>query len=317
MKILVIALEDWGNSGYAYSRALQSAGHEVVAIKGKFHPFGYPEQMAVAGDQIPQETIDAADVLFVVHTIPVGVTPEDLKKKCVVVHHGGSQYRSNPDAANLFWNEYADATVIETPDLFGLGAKNETLVPTPVDTAALQPVMREASSKRLFIGHYPSDSTKKGSETVGEVLHKLKNESALKDRFEYEIGLDQVTWPAQIERMRRCDVYVDVMLQELWGKPYGEYGIAAREAAALGCVVVSAHRHAEVYADQYGARSPVIPANSAEELESALRGLILSKRAEVNMKQMAMREWVNENHSYVATGRRLGAVLSRALGGRA
>ena len=72
----------------------------------------------------------------------------DLTKKPVVVQHGGRSYRIAHEILNTLFNEFADAALIQMPDLLGLGAKNEHLIYYPVQTDRLKPKYNRNHEKR-------------------------------------------------------------------------------------------------------------------------------------------------------------------------
>ena len=303
MRVLALAVDDWGNTGAELVKSLNTQSGVVArGFAHNGHIFKYSHPMEPWNESVVRDEWNAADVLLFIHTMPTSPEGVELTGKLVLVHHGGSAYRQDPTRANAFWNEIADATIIETPDLLNYGAKNEVLIQTPVDVDALVP-LRIGMDSPLHIAHFPSDHTKKGTDVISHVLWELsKNFPGM---FEYRIERERTTHAAHIDRMRWADIYVDVMMPFLWGKPYGEYGIAAREAAALGCLVVSNHCNPTLYADAYGESSPVFAANNAVQLRDVLTHAITMDRRDRSVVRNRLRDWVVRLHSYESTGERL------------
>ena len=120
------------------------------------------------------------------------MTGVDLTKKKVVVDHGGTVYRQYHDSINSIFNGFADHAVIRMTDLYGLGAKRETLVTAFADTDHLTPDFSKKGD-RLIIGHFPSNPENKGTEMIGQLFKRLETEnvelrSRLDGRYEKKIA---------------------------------------------------------------------------------------------------------------------------------
>jgi glycosyltransferase involved in cell wall biosynthesis len=201
-----------------------------------------------------------------------------------------------------------------------LGAKNEVLIYYPVDTDFIQPHFARSHPTKLTIGHFPSNPFAKGTKQIIEVIQMLQRDVTVKDRFEY-IGthsldmsdrgckVDYIDWLDNLELMRRCDVIIETMNLEIDGKPFGEWGNTALEAAALGKIVVTNTLSQELYRKEYGDLGLWI-ANNKLDLESQLRTIIGLDDAHpfssmLVQDKMNMRAWVEKYHSIPATGKRL------------
>ena len=61
------------------------------------------------------------------------------KNKKVVVFHGGGKFRLNHKAICSQFNPIVDCSLIQTYDLFGLGAKDERWLLPPIDLSKIKP----------------------------------------------------------------------------------------------------------------------------------------------------------------------------------
>jgi len=318
-KVLILTSDDWTNAGWRFFKCIENLGFDAKFCKGAKHEFNYPGQGRIMRCLTPK-MLDQDRVLFVdapelkpvveeadiVHfTASTFVkTGASLKNKKVVIQHGGVTYRKDPDALNEFYNIFADAAVIQGPDLLGLGAKNEHLIYPPVDLNKLQPDF-ERTGKKIRIGYFPS---KKGMPDILDVIVHLNSVPSLKNKFEY-VGIKTETsvrlpWEQHLSRVRSCDILIDACESSQGDKKYGEWGTVAIEAAALGKIVVTNSSAEEIYAKEYGHCALHI-ANAPEDLFAKLERIINWDDAEILKDKRKMRAWVKEKHSMKATGKRL------------
>jgi hypothetical protein len=325
--VLLLAKNDWANTGYRFWRCLLSLGLNAVMFKGNGHAFGYPNQapihpsltglpidlypVTVMTPYLESLLAQARVVHFIASTFIVCPTWQWGPDTKVVVQHGGSTYRLAPERSNAVFNPLADATIIQCPDLLGLGAKNEHLVYYPVDVDKIRPDFEPKFPGKLIVGHFPSDPTVKGTAQILEVIRRLEADPKTREKFGYQ-GVRNVEgtqhwvgWEENLDRMAACDVIIETINPEIAGKKFGEWGNTTLEASALGKIVVTNTHAADVYAREYGTFVPRI-ANDAAQLEITLRELILhtDERRIDNLKRLH-RQWVETNHSMEATAKRL------------
>jgi len=325
--VLMLARNDWANTGYRFSKCLELLGLRVLYLKGCEHRFGYPQQAPVdvslsrMYEKYPVKVsaphfgslARAANTLHYIATsfIDTGI---DLTEKNVVVQHGGSTYRIEPDRANETFNSFASAAIIQCPDLLNLGAKNEHLIYYPVDTHLIQPHYRTDAGK-ITIGHFPSSPQNKGTAKILEVIEKMRQDPSISEKFEY-VGVTnphgtghQVSWEQNIERMRNCDIIIETHQPSLnldgrGSKVFGEWGNTAIEGASLGKSVITNSLTTDYYSQEYGDMGLHI-ANDEEDLVSNLYELVHMGRQKVLEDGEKTREWVVNNHSMEATALRL------------
>ncbi len=326
--VLLLAKNDWANTGFRFWRCLRSLGLNCVMFKGNSHPFGYPDQapihpsltglpidlypVTVMAPYLESLLAQAKVVHFLASTFVVAPNWRwDKKQTKVVVQHGGSTYRLYPERCNQIFNPIADATIIQCPDLLGLGAVNETLIYYPVDCNAIVPDYEFARPDCLVVGHFPSDPVVKGTARILEVIDKLLADPQLAGKFIYngvrnaEGSAHWVSWEEQLERIRGCDVIIETLNPEIAGRKFGEWGNTALEASAMGKIVITNTHSAELYKREYGVMPALHFANTPIQLENCLRDLINMNREKIMDRMRIARNWVVHYHSIEATAKRL------------
>lgn len=312
MNVLLLANRDWANLGYILSKCLNSVGVKATMLVGNKHVFGYPEQgINFKSVNDVRKYAENADIIQFMHSDFVN-TGVDLSKKRVFVFHGGGVYLVKHKMKNKIFNPIVESSIIQTGNLFGLGAKNEQWLLPAVDVDKLLPVYKNVNNSKLIIGHFPSSAHAKNSEGINKVIYNLKKYYG--DRFEYEFSSENVSWKEQLSRVSRCDVYieacsllVDVKKHNTVVK-YGEWGLAALEAAALGKIVITHFLSKDKYEKEYGECFLKV-ANSLDEIEKHLRIILSLNSDELLTIKEETREWVEKFHSYKAVGNRLKNVI--------
>ena len=321
--VLILTYNDWANTGWKLFKCAQRAGLKVLALKGAFHPFYYPEQIPSHPDirhatkvnikglpmyKVPDNTFMIKRLIEnskIVHFTSSTVidTGVDLREKNVVINHSGRDYRFFHDTINEVYNKFVSKTVVQTPDLLGYGAKNEQLIYFPVDTEFIKPDYTEHD--KLRIGHFPSGSTSKGSDMILKVIKDLPQ-----DKFEFYGCTDVkdyeqntlVMWHVNLRRMAYCDVIIDTIAPTAYQEkyPYGEWGNTSMEAAALGKIVITNSQNFEVYKKTYG-RCELVIANNEEDLRHSLGKILALSKEKILEKKVHTRKWVEMKHSFQHT----------------
>jgi glycosyltransferase involved in cell wall biosynthesis len=320
--VLLLTVNDWANTGWRTAKCLRSLGLEVVGIKKNPHVFMYPDQLTVYS-HLPYEAtigvqnwsslaslVKEARVVHMMHSNLFDFG-DGVRLNNLVLQHGGAAYRRNHKVLNEAVKDIPHNTVIQMPDLMGLGAINEHLIYFSVDTDYIQPVYKRMNTDKLIIGHFPTWDCK-GTDKIIEVLKKLKRDPETKDAFEY-IGEPNTEihypWSVQLKRLEACDIVIDGMQPTLtYGEDrtfkYGEWGNTTFEASAMGKIVIT-HTHSEdMYVKEYGCEPQVAIANEPDQLEENLRILFRLKDRELLKMKMSARIWVEQNHSIKATASR-------------
>lgn len=308
--VLMLSMNDWANVGYRWCEALRACGVDAEIYKVNKHPFGYSKEAPLISS-LPREQLQQKGRECRVLAFPSGYFIDvgcDVSDKPLVVHHVGSEYRQNPDAFNAFWNSRVKATVLVTPDLCGLGAFNEHYVAQPIDVSQITPKFERARPDKLVIGHFPSSLANKGTAQIVSVIDRLMRNGPFADRCEY-VGIRPEThktlpWPEHLERVAGCDIIIETLCPMQGTKKLGEWGCTALEGAAMGKIVVTNCLGQELYEREYGDIGLAI-ANTEDELVLALYILSSTPDDALATQRRAARKWVEDKHSYKATGQRL------------
>jgi glycosyltransferase involved in cell wall biosynthesis len=309
MKISLLAKSDFAWLGYIFSQCLQRLG--VDAKMFIMENIFARERTASRGEcgvifnsinQIKKELIESDSIQFMQgQFLNTGL---DLSKKRVFVFYGGSNYRKNYEDLNKIFNPIVEKSIIQTGDLLGLGAKNEVWLLPGIDAENIYPVfMKPDKTKKITIGHFPSSAKTKGSEQINNSMEKLKRKFG--DKFTYIYSDEMVSWAEQLNRMSKCDIYIEACMPALKGKRYGEWGMSALEGAALGKIVVSHFRSYPKYKKVYGEECGIVVANTVDQLETQLKWLLQLSATELLELQYRTRQWLEDKHSYEPVGMKM------------
>ncbi len=325
MDVLLLAVNDWANTGYRFYKCLRHLGLDVLPMKGQYHPFHYPEQIPIHPDlaklepnnfyyNVPgfKQFGETAKVLHYIASTFVnpGLNLAEVKNKNVVMHHGGRAYRVNHGMFNEKYNGFVNASLIQCPDLLGYGAVNEHLIYYPVDTDFIQPVFKPEREGKITVGHFPSIPKDKGTTVISKTALEVSRKS--NGRIKYVGAIDEdfrrtglLIWQDNLRRMAYCDVIVEtVSMTAQNGLKYGEWGNTALEAAALGKIVVTNSLTADLYRKEYG-RCELIIANDENQLREALTSISEMSDNDLRNKRELTRAWAEKYHSIPATAKRL------------
>lgn len=312
--VLMICYDDFANTLARFWQCARYLGLNAIAVKGVKHPFRYPYQAPLHPSLMHQpissapltvlapgleHLIECANVVHL-FTSTYPMCAVNWGKHPVIVQHGGTYYRQHPKECNELFNQLAQKTVIQCPDLLGLGAKDETLIYYPVDTTLIQPDFSKKGDK-LVVGHFPSNPKVKGSDLIRSVIFESPVNYMGPDGVN---NWPLVPWAENLKRFKQCDVIVETLAAEQTGKKYGEWGNTALEAAASGCVIVSNCIHEDVYQKEYGDLG-IHVANDAYSLKVELTRLSQLSDDDLMAEKKACRKWVEEKHSIPATAERL------------
>jgi len=295
MVVTFICKNDWANIAYILTECLKKIGVECYAFKTNKHHYNYPAQAPIfsKANQI-RPYVEKSDVIIFIHSeyIETGV---NLKNKKVYVMHTGSRYRQNSAAINKVFNPIVNAT-LNGGDMLGMGAKNEIWIQPPIDTINIQPVFKKNDGKKLIIGHYPSGKFK-GTEKIVNVISKLKNRN-----FEFVYDLNTVPWNKQIERMSKCDIYIENMMEFQGDVPLKIFGMTSLETSCLGKIPIMRFPVVKEYEKLFG-KCGIQVTNNLEELENKLEWLLTLSYDEILNLQKQARKWVEDCHSYEVIGK--------------
>jgi len=300
IKVLNICDNDWANFSYENAKALKSVGVEVVCLKLKPHQFNYPEQGKVSSIHEIIREIRSADYIQYFFSISLYKTIERyLRGKRLIVWYASSDFRANKEEYLRTFNPFVHKSVIALGEFSNLGAKNEHYIVGAVDTDSILPSNKEVSIP-YQIAHYPSNPEVKGTSEIITMMDKVSK----KDRWSFRSSIERVDFESQTNRLKDCDIYIELFNTTLNGEVYGSFGITALEAAAMGKIVVTMNLSKSVYEKTYG-YCPFILVHDAEEFNREMNRLINMRLDQIVELQNITRDWVVKNHSYVSTGKKI------------
>ena len=303
MKVLLVAKNDWAYVGYTLSQCLRSVGVDADMLIGNLRKNNRPG-CGIHFKNVKQikRYADNADIIQFMQGqwVETGV---DLSKKRVFVFYGGTNYRTNPELVCQIFNPIVEKSIIQTGDLFGLGAKNEVWLLPAVDLDILKPNYKRESNK-IIVGYFPSSSMK--GPGITSVLDNLQKHFG--DKFEWYTTSKKMSWAEHMKRVARCDVYIEScsLKQEYKGKFYrtGAWGVSALEAAALGNIVMGSLLDSEAYMSEYGDHKLRI-VNTLSELGQELIRIFCLTDDEILRHKKETRAWIERFHSFEAVGKKL------------
>lgn len=296
MRICNISWTDYANFAYDNCMALRSIGIDCDSFVVRKHPFYYRSSKKIGISQIRNisSKYDIVQIFFSNEAIASRIN----RSKRMIVHHAGSDYRMNPDQKNRYFNHIVTDSVIALGEFHGLGAKNEFYVVGAVNCKKYKPKFKTRGKIRL--GHFPSNPAVKGTNEILKIVNSLKKQYD----FDFEYSTKRVSYREQIERMKQCDIYIELFKPILNNKPYGSWGITALEAAAMGKIVISNHTTKDFYTKQYG-DCAIQEANTLGELRLKLEIFLGLSTKEIRVMQQYTRNWVESKHDYKPTATRI------------
>jgi hypothetical protein len=306
MKVLLLANSDWAGLGNNLTESLCRVG-----VDAKFYSKNrgiYKHRNNSISKFQAIEFSKSCDVIQYMHSEKVNLNI-NLKGKKVVVFHGGGKYRDNPQKICNLFNNIIDCSVIQTYDLFGLGAKNEKWLLPGIDVANIKPIYK--NNKKIVVGHYPSSKIGKGSENVKRIIENIKDKVP---EFEFRYDNKRVPWKLQLKRMSGIDIYIERMSlgnnTKFGWKRTGVWGMAALEAAALGKIVVTNFYGKKFYKKQFGDYALQV-ADSEKQMETLLISLLTKNKNELLELKKKTRKWVEEKHSFEVVGAQLRGIYEK------
>lgn len=294
MHVVFCTWNDYANLCKNLSDALRSVGVDSMAITLTPHRFDYRKQAFHVSSMQMREEMKRADLIIIGHTSETVLDLTRGLNKRIWVLHTGTPYRQNPDKANKIFDSVVERTLIDSPEFFTLGAKNITYVAAAIDTEAVR--FTPSNNERLVFAHYPSKAETKGTTRIAEMMTDFD--------VEFVCDTAQVSHEENLERIGKCDVYIELFAPLQDGKPYGSFGVTCFEAAALGKIVVTNSLFHQVYNQAYGT-SELQVANTERAFKCVIAELMGKPKWEIEVMQKQTRKWLVEKHSMQATGKYL------------
>jgi hypothetical protein len=308
MKVLIVSKDDYANMGYKFQESLREVGVDSKAVTFRVGYSCKPRHAEICNLKKMRVYAKSSEIIQFMHSEYFNL---GVKNKRLFVFHGGSKYRINSHIKNEIFNPIVEKSIIQTGDLLGLGAKNEVWVLAGVDTNILKPIYKRKYDK-IRVAHFPSSVIAKNSKGIGKVMKGLKKEFG--SRFEYVSSSRRLSWGKNMKRISECDIYIDACTPLLKskkdpkGSKYGEWGVAAIEAGALGKVVISHMLSLKKYEKQFG-KCSIQVANSLNEIRDHMIKLLSMTDDELFQVKKDTRSWVEKFHSSYYMGKRLKEVV--------
>lgn len=296
MKIISIAYDDYANYMHSVTQALRSVGLDAECYK-LIPCFTKRENEAKIITKSIMQHLEG-DIVQIMHTREhlLSCLP---RHKRLFVYHTGSRYRQNPDGYNKIFNKRVERTFVDIPDLFDRGAKNCVLFPCPMTIP--KEIKLYHSFRPIRIGHFHLKPEVKGTHNIINIFEKLKSEGFLQGKWEFVYSTEAVSNENNLQRMNDCDIIIDLMNNKQGQKMYGAWGVTSLEAASLGKIVWSSNYFNNVYEKHYG-HCPIDRIDTEDDIRRFLNYYCTIPRETFNKHQYLMKEWVEKNHSYEASG---------------
>ncbi len=293
MKILNICQDDFANFMYDNMKALRSVGLDCDSVKLQKHPF-YEEQAEVTNDiEGLKALIGNYDIIQFFHdnlNLYVMLLPY-MDEKRIFAYHTSSYYRANSAYVNEGMCE-AEKHIACMPEFVAMCPGSVYMVGA-VDT---DKIIDRGFPYVYKFAHFPSNQKVKGSSNIWNVFEEMD----MLDQLSWHT--DTVPHASQLSRIEDCEIYIEMCTEkDGLGSTYGNFGITALEAAALGKIVITQCRDAELYTSAYGSL-PFELISGPEKLKRTVLAWSNYNGDHLKGQQQATRDWVVRNHSYKATG---------------
>ena len=307
MRVINICKNDWANFSYDNAQAMKSVGVNADSFTLNKHRFNYENRAILIDKNTMINEILNSNIIQLMHSDETSrlliSDPAIRINKKIIVWYTGTEYRQNSESLNLKFNPIVNKSIIALGEFEKLGAKNLEYVVGAIDINKFFP--KYSSNTIKTIGHFPSNAKVKGTDNITEVITELKQ----KYTFNYVSSLNKVDYSQQLKRMENCDIYIEMCAVEQNGKPYGSWGITALEAAAMGKIVVTNSLYTDLYSRVYGECALQI-SNTKDELYNKLEQLLLLSDADLLNLKIQTRKWVENTHSYHATGTKMKKIFT-------
>lgn len=293
MKVLFINDVDYANLCYNLSKSLRSIGVQSESMTLHPHSFGYKEQSTMVSHSMMIAAIKKAECVVIGHSFAKFIEWIPKGKRIFVIHTG-TRYRQDSEALNAVFDEVVERTFTDSPEFMELGAKMITYVATAIDTDNIP--QKKNTGSQITFAHYPSNPEVKGTGKILQMMSKI--------HAHIDSSVKKLHHEENLRRMSKCDVYIEMFATKQKGKTYGNAGVTAWEAAAMGKPVITNFLHDYVYKKAYG-DLPFFIANSEVEFQLKVQNLAALDRIDYNLLSDFIRNTIVTRHSFEATGRYL------------
>lgn len=300
-RIIVVCEADDANGGATIRDCLNThPGINCVGFKLRPHKFNYANQLTIVDIETIKRQVALADVVIfsqVNKKVMEAVKPIVKEKETVLVVHGGSDYRKDKRGWNQYCNDFCTHTIIQA-DSWNWGANNPFMwMAVDVTNVNIQ-----LSDEKLKIYHSASSPTLKGTPMIDDVINGIMDHNP-KSKFSY-FSQTAVSHQQHIEALSQCDVFVDQISLMKDGFITGDFGCSAREAAAMGKIVITNYLYDNLYEEQFGFKPKIVIANTAHQLEQEIVDLSLQRPTLIMNYKRWTHNWISQ-HSYPNAAKRL------------
>lgn len=301
MKIVNICSDDWANFSYDNAMALASIGVDCKSYKLNKHVFGYKNESELVSLEKMREIIAHADIVNYIHgSISLfNATFGASSNKKIIVTYTGSAYRNAPEQHNEIFNPGVSLSLTDQCEFLNLGGKNIKYISTAIDLNNFPEPDFTLNAPYVF-GHFPSNPEVKGTKEIINMMEMINVPLIYANQ--------NVSHEQQINRMKKCDIYIELFKPELNGRPYGCFGVTAFEAAAMGKIVITNNVNYKVYEESYGWCALCI-ANTPQEFYLSVKYLQSASKEEIELRKKESYKWIKDTHSYEASGKYLKNIL--------
>lgn len=297
MKVVNLCVDDWANFMYAQNKSLVENNVNSVAYKINKHLFNYDNQCPIiTTDDIGILTKDATHVIL--HHSDYELAKYVSNGK-IFIYHTGTKFRQNSNNIIAHTQGYKHLYALpEFKPLLDYSNIKAGYVIGAIDWLEL--MHYNDISTPYVVSHYPSNPDVKGSETIIESVKELN-----RNDFNFIYSLGRTDYKSHINRLKSCDIYIELLASSQGGKPYGSFGMTALEAASLGKIVITNNlTGVALYEQEYGS-CPLIYANNKEQLKFELNKLLNTNVTEITFLSHRFRQWAKQKHGFEPTGKRL------------
>jgi len=300
-KVLFISVNDWANSGFKYSEAINmySKRYECKYFCFNEHPFGYyRDNVLIDGESgfLNNEAINKlreyaneCDIIHCKENSGIIIGFEDIKfdiNKPIVQTFGGSVYRTYHTEIRKRIAGISNVCTVTTPDLV---FDDEILVPLPIDTNRHVPI--EKSNRCIIIGHSPTNRTLKGTDQILEAVGVICGEHS-NVFMNMQEGL-KFNYAIELKRINH--IFIDQIVS-------GYYSNSAVEAMSLGSACLAKN--------DYGATG-VIDVDASTLYDEL--NILVNDQDYLYNSMMRARKFCVETHSYNVVCDKLERVYDLAI----
>ena len=313
--VVFLSMGDWANVGSHLAESLRRVGVSAKSWAQWHLRMDYPIKSSIyeEGWEQIKEDVEKAKVVWMMHGQVFKQRANYTKEgQMICIYHGGPPLlqmggERSTVAKKGFGNRYLargwnPVHFIQHPRMYDNCdyLEKKYLLSPPVNTERLQPKYYDGENKAA-LGHFPRNTgtglKTKGHDKVVNIMEAYSGE------FLFYVDTQFINWNLHIGRVSSCDVYIEKLSVVL-----REWGMTALEAAALGKIVIGQFDNRETYEKYYGP-SPIITANTEQELREVLYDLAAWSPEKIVLHQKKTREWVEKYHSFEVVGQRLKKIL--------